>query len=193
VIIITLAVGAPTLEARAQRPIDRSRDRGAGIPTSLFGTYVDRGELLIYPFFEYYLDGNAEYKPQELGFGLDRDFRGKYRATEGLIFIGYGVSERLALELEAAYIDARLEKSPSEPSTMPALLVESGIGDVEGQLRWRWNRESETRPEVFSYFEAVLPLQKDKRLIGTQDWELKLGSGIVRGLSWGTITLRAAA
>jgi hypothetical protein len=193
VIIITLALLAPTLEVRAQRPIDRSRDRGAGIPTSLFGTYVDRGELLIYPFFEYYLDRNAEYKPQELGYGLDRDFRGKYRATEGLIYIGYGVSERLAVELEAAYIDARLEKSPADPSTMPARLEESGIGDVEGQLRWRWNRETETRPEVFSYFEAVLPLQKDKRLIGTQDWELKLGSGIVRGLSWGTITLRAAA
>jgi hypothetical protein len=28
-------------------------DRGTGIPTSMFGTYVRRGELLVYPFFEY--------------------------------------------------------------------------------------------------------------------------------------------
>jgi hypothetical protein len=179
--------------ARGQERIDRSRDRGSGIPMSQFGTYARPGEIILYPFFEYYRDRNAEYKPQELGYGLDRDFRGKYRASEGLVYVGYGVSEKLAVEFEAAVISARLDKSPADPSSMPTRLEESGLGDVEGQLRWRWNRETEVRPEVFSYFEAVLPLQKSKRLIGTQDWELKLGSGIVRGLSWGTITLRAAA
>jgi hypothetical protein len=191
-IVVLVLVATQPLEARAQQRIDRSRDRGPGIPTSMFGTYIDRGELLVYPFFEYYLDRNAEYKPQELGYGLDVDFRGRYRATEGLIFLGYGISERLAVELEAAVISARLEKSPTDPSSMPDTLKESGLGDVEGQLRWRWNRETESRPEIFSYFEAVLPLQKDKRLIGTQHWEFKLGTGIVRGLSWGTVTLRAA-
>jgi hypothetical protein len=29
-------------------------------------------------------------------------------------------------------------------------------------------------------------------LIGTQAWELKFGTGLVRGFSWGTATLRAA-
>ena len=47
-------------------------------------------------------------------------------------------------------------------------------------------------PEVFSYFETVFPLQKRKRLIGTQDWEFKLGTGVIRGFRWGTTTLRAA-
>ncbi|MGI9078730.1 MAG: hypothetical protein ACR2G6_15585 [Gemmatimonadaceae bacterium] len=120
------------------------------------------------------------------------DYRGKYRASEGLIFLGYGVSDRLAVEFEAAVIKARLEKSPDDPTGMPPVLEESGLGDVEGQLRWRWKRETERRPEIFSYFETVLPLQKQKRLIGTRDWEFKFGSGIVRGFKWGTTTLRAA-
>jgi hypothetical protein len=63
---------------------------------------------------------------------------------------------------------------------------------VEGQLRARWTRETERRPEVFSYFEVVAPLQKDKVLIGTRDWELKLATGLVKGFSWGTMTLRAS-
>jgi hypothetical protein len=193
-LIVSLALTmTQPLEASAQQTFDRSRDRGPGIPTSLFGTYVAAGEFLFYPFFEYYTDRNYEYKPQELGFGLDQDFRGKYRASEGLIFLGYGISDRLALEFEAAVIEARLDKSPSDPSNMPVRLEESGLGDVAAQLRWRWNRETETRPEWFSYFETTFPFQSDKLLIGTQDWELKLGAGLVRGMSWGTMTFRVAA
>jgi len=176
----------------AQPPLDRSRDRGPGIPTSMFGTYVRRGEFLLYPFFEYYHDKDAEYSPDELGYGIDADYRGPYRASEGLIFLGYGVSDRLALEFEAAVITATQTKAPDDPSAMPATVEESGLGDVEGQVRWRWNRETDRRPEVFSYFETVFPLQKQKRLIGTQDWEFKLGTGLVRGFAWGTATVRAA-
>jgi hypothetical protein len=29
-------------------------------------------------------------------------------------------------------------------------------------------------------------------LIGTPDWEFKLGSGVIKGFSWGTMTLRVA-
>jgi hypothetical protein len=179
--------------ALARQVADRLRDRGPGIATSMFGTYIGRGELIVYPFVEYYRDSDSEYKPAELGYSLDRDFRGPYRALEALIFVGYGISDRLALELEAAWISARQDKSPEDPSNMPARLEESGLGDVEGQLRWRWNRETERAPELFSYFETVFPLQKDKKLIGTQDWEFKLGAGLVRGFRWGTTTLRLSA
>lgn len=168
------------------------RDRGTGLPTSQFGTYVRKGELLIYPFFEYYRDKDAEYKPLDLGFGLDQDFRGKYRASEGLLFLAYGFTDWLAIELEAAYIDATLETSPDDPSGIPEKIEESGLGDVEGQLRLRWAREGERRPELFSYFETVAPLQKDKLLIGTSDWEFKFGTGVIKGFSWGTMTVRAA-
>jgi hypothetical protein len=168
------------------------KDRGTGLPTSMFGTYIRKGELLIYPFFEYYRDNDLEYKPADLGFELDEDFRGRYRASEGLLFVGYGLTDWLAVELEAAYITASLKTAPDDPSGVPPEIKESGLGDVEGQLRWRWMPESESRPELFSYFEAVAPTQTDKVLIGTKDWELKLGTGLIRGFSWGTITLRLA-
>jgi hypothetical protein len=182
-----------TTSATAQQNVDRLADRGSGVPLSMFGIYIEPGQFMVYPFFEYYHDNDAEYSPEELGFGLDVDFRGRYRATEGLIFLAYGISSRLAVEFEAAVISASQDKSPDDPTGMPARLKESGLGDVEGQLRWRWNRESDGGPEFFSYFETVFPLQKDKLLIGTPDWEFKLGTGIVRGFSWGTTTLRLAA
>jgi hypothetical protein len=152
---LLVASGATARTTQAQVADGRQRDRGPGIPTSMFGTYIERGEWLLYPFLEYYRDSNLEYSPDEFGFGLDADFRGRYRATEGLMFLGYGFSDRLAFEMEAAVIRARLRKAPEDPSAMPAVIEESGLGDVEGQLRFRWNRETERAPEVFSYFETV--------------------------------------
>jgi len=169
------------------------RDRGTGVRTSLLGTYVRQGELLVYPFFEYYSDRNLEYKPSELGYGLATDFRGRYHASEGILFFGYGVTPDLALEFEGAVISAELQKSPSDTATVPARVRESGLGDVEGQIRWRFQRETESRPEFFTYFGTVFPLQKSKKIIGTQDWEFFFGVGLVRGFSWGTLTLRTAA
>ena len=43
------------------------QDRGTGVSTSMFGTYVRKNELIVYPFFEYYRDSDFEYKPEELG------------------------------------------------------------------------------------------------------------------------------
>lgn len=169
------------------------RDRGAGVPSSMFGTYIRQGELLVYPYFEYYLDDDMEYAPNELGYELDEDFRGKFRGYEGLIFLGYGLTDWLAVEFEAAVMKAKLETSPDDPTDIPDKIEESGLGDVEGQFRLRWMKEQERRPELFSYFEIVFPLQKKKKLIGTPDWEFKLGTGVTKGFSWGTITLRTAA
>lgn len=168
------------------------RDRGEGIPTSMFGTYVQKGQFLVYPFFEYYRDDNLEYAPDEFGHTEDSDYRGKYEAFEGILFVSYGFTDKLAIELEGAYINATLEKSPDDPSGMPDKLEESGVGDVEGQIRYRWNRERVDLPEFFSYLEAVGPTQDEGSLIGTSEWELKLGSGVIRGFSWGTMTARVA-
>jgi hypothetical protein len=167
-------------------------DRGPGVRTSIFGTYVRAGELLVSPFFEYYVDDDYEYEPAELGHGLEQDFRGRYRASEGLIFLAYGLSDRLALELEAAVIDATLEKAPEDPSTMPARLHESGPGDWQVQLDWRMANETASRPEFFSFLEVVPPSNRSHPLIGTADWEYKLGAGVTRGMRWGTLTARAA-
>jgi len=168
------------------------QDRGPGLATSMFGTYIEKGDLLIYPFFEYYLDDNLEYEPADMGYALAQDFRGRYTASEGIFFLGYGITDWLAVEFEAAVISARLEKAADDPSTMPSEIKESGLGDVEGQVRWRWMKEDLQRPELFSYFEAVSPQSKNKPLTGTPDWEYKLGFGVIRGFSWGTMTARAA-
>ncbi|MCI0451820.1 MAG: hypothetical protein L0Z51_05435 [Candidatus Latescibacteria bacterium] len=180
--------------AQAEELPARLEDRGTGQPTSMFGTYIKKGELLVYPFFEYYQDDDAEYTPDELGYGLDMDFRGKYRAEEYLIFLAYGVTDWIALEFEmAVYIGAELETSPDDPTDVPGEIEESGTGDVEGQIRARLARETDSRPEFFSYLELVSPQQEDKVLIGTPDWEFKLGFGAVRGFSFGTMSLRLAA
>jgi len=190
--IVVLAMLLGCAHAHAQGQVDRLRDRGEGLPTDMFGTYIRGGELIVYPFFEYYRDRNYEYKPEELGYLVSRDFRGRYRASEGLIYVGYGVSDRVAVEFEGAAIRASLEKSREDLSALPPRFEESGLGDVAARVRWRWNRESDARPEFFSVFETGLPLQRSRALIGTQEWEFVFGTGLIRGLSWGTITLRAA-
>ena len=127
------------------------RDRGRGvIPTSMFGTYVSPGELLIYPFFEYYTDGNYEYSPNELGMGPDEDYRGKYQGSEGLIFLGYGLTRSLSLELEAAVIEAELQPAADDPNITADEIHESGLGDVQTQLNWLFMRETASRPAAFS-------------------------------------------
>jgi len=158
----------------------------------MFATFIDAGEFLVYPFFEYYRDEDLEYEPGELGYVGDTERYGRYRAREGLLFVGYGISERWALELEAAVISASLDRDPEDTSAMPAVLEQSGLGDVEGQIRYRWREETAERSEIFSYFETVLPLQKDKKLIGTPEWEFKLGTGFMRTRSWGTLVVRGA-
>ena len=167
-------------------------DRGTGIATSMFGTYVGRGELLVYPFFEAYVDKNLEYKPDEWGYKGDQDFRGKYKAKEVLLWGAYGITDRLAVEFETALIRATFEKSPNDLSGLPSRVEQSGLGDVEGQVRYRWRQEDSRRPEVYSYFEAVVPHHGEKFLIGMSGWETKYGTGIIRGFRWGTITARAA-
>lgn len=193
VVVALLFSGIPGVHAQdTQKPVDRSRDRGEGVPLSMFGTYLKGGQWLVYPFFEYYRDNDYEYEAGELGFTGDTEHRGRFRAREGLILVAYGITENLVAEFEAAGISARLDKSPLDDSALPARLEQSGLGDVEAQLRWRWKRETDTRPEFFSYVETVFPLQKSKLLIGTPGWEYKFGTGVTRGLRWGTITARAA-
>jgi hypothetical protein len=184
--------GAPGQPQAAVPSFDRLKDRGEGVSSSMFGTYVRRKEFIVYPFYEYYWDHNYEYQPSELGYVGLLDYRGRYRANEGLLFFAYGLTDDVIVEFEMAVIKASLEKSPLDPSGLPAKLTESGIGDVEGQVRWRWRRETDMRPEVFSYLEVVSPRAKDKPLIGTPGWELKFGTGIIRGYSWGTLTVRGA-
>jgi hypothetical protein len=199
-VLVTMAVLAACAAGLWQAPAAFSqetqpfylKDRGPGIPTSMFGTYVQKGEWIVYPFFEYYLDNNMEYSPNEFGFSLDQDFRGRYRGSEGLMFLSYGLTDRIAFETEIAMMHASLERSPDDLSGMPTKLTESGLGDVQMEVRWMWSKETDRRPGFFSYGEVVLPHHKTKYLIGTPELETKAGIGLIRGFRWGTIIVRAA-
>ena len=169
-------------------------DRGAGVSTSMFGTYIRKGEVLVYPFYEYTKNQDQEYKPSELGFAGDHDYRAEGTEHETLIFLSYGISENVAVEVESAlYTSATQKKAADDTSAAPLRLRESGFGDTQAELRWRWWKENEHRPEFWSYFEVVFPFQRDRVLIGTQDWEVIQGFALTRGFRWGTVTGRVSA
>ena len=188
-VALAATVAVPPTRLHAQGP-DRSRDRGTGIPASMFGTYIECGQLLLFPFVAYARDHDREYNPAGLGFGLAEDFRGRFRSTEVLLFAAYGVTDWLALEFEASRIRATFDKSPSDTSALPARIVESGLADIEGHLRLRVVRETDRRPEVFGFVEITAPSQRRTLLIGDKAWDVRPGLGVVRGFSWGTMTFR---
>lgn len=180
--------------ARAEELPTYLRDRGTGVATSLFGTYVRGGELLVYPFYEYTKNKDQEYKPSELGFAGEQDYRGENTEHEALIFLSYGISENVALELESAlWTTVTQHKAPDDTSAVPVKMKESGFGDTQAELRWRWWKEDAHRPELWSYLEITFPFQRSRRLIGTQDWEIIQGIGLTRGFRFGTLTGRLSA
>jgi len=190
--MLALAIASPARGQETELPYFLA-DRGRGIATSLFGTYVEKGDFVVYPFYEYTKTSAFEYKPKEIGYPGGEDYLGKLVEHEYLLFLSYGISDRVIVELEGAlYTKATFDKAPDDPSDVPSRLVESGLGDVETQVRWRWSEETEHRPEMFSYFEVVFPFQKSEKLIGTSDWEGAFGFGVIRGFRWGTITGRIA-
>jgi hypothetical protein len=168
------------------------QDRGPGIASSMFGTYIRKGDLIIYPYWEYYLDNDREYKPQELGYKVDQDFRGRYRESEYLFFVAYGLTDFLAVQTELAAAEASLKTSPADPSGLPSKIDESGLTSFETQLRWRWRHETEKRPELWGYLDIVYPINKRKLIIGSDGWDLEWGTGLTRGFTLGTVTARVS-
>ncbi|MFC1509804.1 hypothetical protein ACFL60_09015 [Candidatus Omnitrophota bacterium] len=65
---------------------DYLKDRGEGVPLSMFGTYITKGQFYLYPFFEYYHDSDSEYSPDELGYTQVFDYRGNKLPVRGFCF-----------------------------------------------------------------------------------------------------------
>lgn len=195
-VILWLVAMAGAARAAAQEALPAYlRDRGEGVTTSLFGTYIRGGELLVYPFYEYEKNTADEYHGSELGFAPDEtDYLGESELHQALLFLAYGLTDDLAIELEVAPYESKvLRKAPDDSTSgLPDRIKESGFGEVGTQLRWRMSREGESRPEVFSFLEVAYPFQKDRKIIGVQDWEGVIGLGFVKGFSWGTVTPRAS-
>lgn len=182
--------------ARAAEPLGLPAylaDRGDGIPASLFGTYIREKELLFYPFYEYTSTGKFEYEPKDLGFAGSGEFHGKLEEHEALVFFAYGFSDSLAIEFESALYSSADFTKDSNDNTAVRSLRESGLGDTETSIRWRYLKETASRPELTFFFQAVFPLQQNKRLIGTQHWEFSPGIVVTKGFSFGTLAARLSA
>ncbi len=191
--LLTISALAATARAADETLPGYLADRGPGLPTSIFGTYVEPGQWLVYPFYEYTRSSAFEYKPSELGFTGNQDFLGTLVTHEFDIFLAHGLTDRLAFELEGQlYTTATLERAANDLSGVPARSKESGLGEIEGEIRYRWLPESVHRPELYSFVELVFPFQKRRHLIGAQDWGGGIGFGAIKGYSWGTISARAS-
>ncbi len=183
---LLLLCAAPALAQ--ETPVARSfADRGTGIPASLFGTYIEQGRLMLYRSSKYLRDADHQYQPTEFGAGPDVDIRARLRSWSAQLWVGYGVTNWLAVEMEAAYVHARLDRAPGDtfPTGLPR--EESGIADIEGQFRTRLRTESRRTPELFAYAEVVIPTQTRSVLVGEPDFDIKPGIGFVKGTGVGTV------
>jgi hypothetical protein len=168
-------------------------DRGDGIPTSLFGTYIREKKILLYLFYEYTRISNFEYSPKELGYPGEQEFFGEVDEHEALVFFAYAFNDSFALEFESAlYSSVDFKKSSDDTTAVPDKITESGLGDTEINLRWRYLKETASRPEFTFFFKTVFPFQEDKKLIGTQNWEFEPGIVLTKGFSIGTFAARVS-
>jgi hypothetical protein len=165
-------------------------DRGSGIRTSMVETYVEPGQLLVYPFAAYSWDHNFEYQPTMFGFPREQDFRGHYKTTEAAIFLAYGVTDWLAVELEGSQITSTFEKAPADSFGTPARIRETGFSDISGQIRMRLGQERGRRPEFFASVEVLPPMHGRQVLIGDRQWDVKGEIGAAKAYRWGTMTFR---
>jgi hypothetical protein len=193
-VLVAIAFLSAAVPGRAAEPPGLPAylsDRGDGIPTSLLGTYIREKEFLFYPFFEYTRIKHFEYEPRDFGFTGEQRFFGKLSEREALVFLAYAVNDSLAIEFESAlYSSAEFTKASNDTTSVPSSIRETGLGDTEINIRWRYLKETVSRPEATFFFKTVFPLQKNKMLIGTQDWEFEPGVVLAKGFPFGTLALR---
>src|SRR6266850_2338515 len=99
---IVLLSAAATLAGRGQSP-----DSSRGLRTSMAETYVAKHQLLVFPFAALSRDHNFEYQPASFGIASNQDFRGHLRTNEAQLFLAYGITDWLAVEVETSDIHAR--------------------------------------------------------------------------------------
>jgi hypothetical protein len=192
ILAATLLGGSQLAGAQDTGLPDYLADRGDAIRTSLLATYIRPKEFIFYPFYEYTRTTNWEYKASDLNLVGDKDYLGKKVDQEYLVFLAYAWNDSWAFEFESAlHASVEFTKAPNDPvAAVPSKLKESGLGDTEAQLRWRYAKETETRPEITFMFQTEFPLQKKKVLLGTQDWGFGTGLVLTKGYASGTYSFR---
>ncbi|HZE94652.1 MAG TPA: hypothetical protein VEZ49_08060 [Gemmatimonadales bacterium] len=188
--VLICAVIATAAPAQVTQLPPHLRDRGRGVRTSVFGTYIEPRQWLVLSAVGFVRDHNLEYNPLDWGYGSQVDLHAKFRSSEGQIFLAYGVNDWLAFELEGSYVSARFERSSLDTSGTPATIKESGFTDLAAQARLRLASEQGRRPEIFASLEFIPATHKGKKLISDRWTDLKGEIGLVRGFQFGTMTLK---
>jgi hypothetical protein len=177
------------LFAQQQEP-PNLRDRGPGVRTSEFQTYIGRHQLLFLTSASYAKDHNLEYNPLDWGYGNQSDLRGTFRSSSAQLWVAYGITDWLAVEVEGSSLSARFERSSSDTTATPARIHESGLGDFAGQVRVRFAQERGRRPEIWGSVEVIPANQRRKVLIGDKLTDVKGEIGFTRGYRFGTMTFK---
>jgi len=188
-LVLTLTVTA-ALAAQQQQLPPNLRDRGTGVRTSEFQTYVGRHQLLFLTSAAYTRDHNLEYNPLDWGYGDQTDLRGTFRSSSAQLFVAYGITDWLAVELEGSSLSARFERSSLDTTATPARIQESGFGDFAGQVRVRFAQERGRRPEIWGSVEVIPRNMTRKVLIGDKLTDVKGEIGFTRGYRFGTMTFK---
>jgi len=187
---LVLGITATAVVQRQDSLPPHLRERGRGVRTSDFQTYVRRHQLLLLPAASYLKDHDFEYNPLDWGFGTQTDLRGELSRSSAQLLIVYGVTDWLAFELEGSYLSARFEKDARDTTATPARIRESGLGDFAGQIRVRFGQERGRRPEIWGSLEVIPRNMKSKVLIGDKITDVKGEFGLTRGFHFGTMTLK---
>ncbi len=156
----------------------------------LFGAFIKEGQKAAYLFYEYETNEEEEYTPKELGFPGTTELFGKSTKHEALLFLGYGLTDRVALELEAAlWSKEELITSPHDESGAgpSSKIEESGLGEVEAQARYLLNVPTKDQAQYYGYSEVIFPFQKNKKLIGASDWKVVQGLGAYKSFGQGLL------
>ena len=185
---LLIGLGAAPLAAQQDTLQPPQRDRGPGVRTSEFQTYIQRGQFFVIPSASYVKDHNLEYSSLNWDVGTQTDLIGSFHSSSGQLFLAYGVTEWLAFEVEASYLDAHFERSPQDTTSRP--INESGLGDFDVQARMRFVRERGSRPEIWGSLEFIPAANQDKVLIGDTPTDLKGEIGFTRGYQFGTMTFK---
>jgi hypothetical protein len=158
------------------------------------GIWVRRGEWVGAVSLARLENTGYQYSASELGAVVqpDPDYLGELEFSGGDLYLGYGLTESLALGFQASSGRATFRTAADDVSPLPAEIRETGLGELRTELTWRFLEERGRRPELFLFAAVAVPHDSDKVLLGTPDWRLLPGIGLFRAFSWGTLAARGA-
>ncbi|MEO8577225.1 MAG: hypothetical protein ABI556_11015, partial [Gemmatimonadales bacterium] len=159
----------------------------------MFVVRLSEGTGIAIGSFERGENRRFQYNPDEFGFpDTGRDFNGRLRSAEGVLFLGYGITRSIAVAFEAAIAAETFRKASNDASGLPARLHESGLGDVQAEVDVRLFGQGILRPGGFLVTEVVFPHSKNRRLIGSPGLLIRPALGAYKNVGRAIILARLA-